>query len=105
VTQKAVWTPRERKWLLRRLADVHGWFCWYCHLPIGPIGSHIDHVVPRSAGGDDGFFNLALACRQCNFAKHNLTVAEFLQWLEFVKSDRSYCLIGQKFHLCSRDFE
>jgi 5-methylcytosine-specific restriction endonuclease McrA len=40
--------------------------CQYCgstrHLTI-------DHVIPKSKGGDDSWFNLALACSQCNTKK------------------------------------
>ena len=40
--------------------------CQYCgstrHLTI-------DHVIPKSMGGDDSWFNLTLACSQCNTKK------------------------------------
>lgn len=96
-------TGSERKRLIRRLADVHGWYCWYCHLPVGPGKCHVDHIIAKSMGGEDDFFNFALACRQCNMAKGTLTVGEFLEWLAFVRSPRSRSLIGQKYGYVSAD--
>jgi len=40
---------------------------------------HIEHIVPRSAGGSDDTTNLALACPACNLAKSNrVTAADHL---------------------------
>lgn len=89
---RTVFKPKERKALQRRLADVRGWVCWYCAIPVNPSRCHIDHVEPKSAGGDDGFFNLALACNQCNWAKHTLTKEEYIHWLDWVRSDKSQTL-------------
>lgn len=46
--------------------------CEYCllrqdELPF--VLFHIEHVVARQHGGDDGLENLALACQQCNLFK------------------------------------
>lgn len=46
--------------------------CQYC----GGGADSIDHVVPRSRGGGDGWDNLAAACRACNARKRNRTPAE-----------------------------
>lgn len=46
--------------------------CQYC----GRGADSIDHVLPRSRGGGDGWDNLAAACRSCNSAKRNRTPAE-----------------------------
>jgi 5-methylcytosine-specific restriction endonuclease McrA len=46
--------------------------CQYCGLG----ADSIDHVLPRSRGGGDGWDNLAAACRSCNSAKRNRTPAE-----------------------------
>lgn len=83
---------KDRKRLLFRLAGVHGWRCWYCGRPLSPgCAPHVDHIEPKSRGGDDGFFNLALACRCCNMAKCVMSLDEFVEWISFVKSDES-CL-------------
>ncbi len=47
-----------------------GYRCVYCG-----IGQHltIDHVVPRSQGGEDSWENLVTACESCNRRKGNRT--------------------------------
>ena len=47
--------------------------CWYCGVHIlyhGPT-SHVDHVVPLSAGGLNSICNLAWACAKCDEEKSN----------------------------------
>jgi hypothetical protein len=45
--------------------------CEYCLLrqQHSEIVHHIEHIVARQHGGDDGFDNLALACHRCNLQK------------------------------------
>lgn len=45
--------------------------CEYCHLPTrGQVATFpIDHVLPRSSGGETALDNLALACPHCNAHK------------------------------------
>ena len=38
----------------------------------------LDHIVPKNAGGTDRVSNLVVSCRDCNAAKSNRTLAEFL---------------------------
>lgn len=42
--------------------------CEYCHLPVqGQVAAFpIDHIEPRSRGGQTVLANLALACPHCN---------------------------------------
>jgi 5-methylcytosine-specific restriction endonuclease McrA len=40
---------------------------------------HLDHVVPKSRGGDDTLDNCQIACREANFAKGDLSYDEFIQ--------------------------
>ena len=39
----------------------------------------LDHIIPRSKGGDNSLDNCQLACRDANQAKNNLTMEEFVQ--------------------------
>jgi 5-methylcytosine-specific restriction endonuclease McrA len=63
-------TPRVTVRLTRRnlmFRDAHQ--CQYC-LKRPPLRElNIDHVVPRSRGGDDSWENLVTACRPCNLRK------------------------------------
>ena len=51
--------------------------CEYCQAPQIIIGQvfHIDHITPRSSGGETTSENLCLACSHCNIAKGNRTTA------------------------------
>lgn len=78
---------RESKDILLR---VSLWYkqpnCVYCDRPmyrpeIGrarrPLSSTLEHRTPVSRGGTNTWSNLALACRDCNGLKGDLTEAEF----------------------------
>ena len=45
--------------------------CEYCQLPaqLQVGGFEVDHILPRSQGGQTDFANLALACPHCNARK------------------------------------
>ncbi len=51
--------------------------CEYCHAPQILIGQafHLDHITPRSAGGQTTVENLCLSCSHCNIAKGDRTEA------------------------------
>ena len=87
------------KQLYPRLAQVlsnrdGGYRCAYCGCELIPPGASIaqtsiilrrkgrqgsiDHVVPKSEGGDDKLSNLVLACIPCNNAKGSKPPHEFL---------------------------
>ena len=50
--------------------------CAYCGAENVPL--EVEHVVPRSKGGSNRASNLTLACRDCNEAKGNRPIQEFL---------------------------
>ena len=49
--------------------------CEYCRMHHSLQGAtfHVEHVLPRSAGGSDDAGNLALACPSCNLHKSDKT--------------------------------
>ena len=51
--------------------------CVYCGRK-GPR-LELEHVVPRSKGGADRYGNLVASCRECNLAKGNRDLSEFLK--------------------------
>ena len=57
----------SRKNILRR--DGHR--CQYCNR--GDVPLTVDHINPKSAGGEDTWENLATACVACNNRKGNRT--------------------------------
>jgi len=60
--------PVSRRGVLRR--DAHR--CGYC----GGSANTIDHVLPRSRGGQDSWENLVACCLKCNNVKGDRTPAE-----------------------------
>jgi 5-methylcytosine-specific restriction endonuclease McrA len=66
--------PYVRRTALSRRAifarDEHT--CQYC----GARADSIDHVMPRSRGGEHSWENVAAACRPCNLFKRDRTPEE-----------------------------
>jgi len=60
------------------VAERAGWRCEYCHAPGQAFNFpfEIDHIIPRSAHGDDSPDNLALACGACNVFKRETTFGQ-----------------------------
>lgn len=56
--------------------------CYLTGIPIDLNKSrsyHLDHIVPKSRGGDDSLDNCQIACRAANQAKGDLLVEEFIE--------------------------
>ena len=69
--------PRQDRAVSRRsimLRDRHA--CQYCHLVLPPKSLTLDHVVPRSRGGESTWENLVACCPRCNNRKADRTPAE-----------------------------
>ncbi|MBK8978941.1 MAG: HNH endonuclease [Planctomycetes bacterium] len=64
--------PFTRRNLFRRDRDT----CQYCGAKPGRRNLSIDHVVPRSKGGESSWTNCVLACLRCNRRKADLTPRE-----------------------------
>ena len=52
--------------------------CVYCGVALNERNRTVDHVVPRSHGGMDHISNYLLACLQCNEAKGESSVSDWL---------------------------
>jgi 5-methylcytosine-specific restriction endonuclease McrA len=50
--------------------------CQYCARRPGHRELNVDHVMPRSRGGEDSWDNLVVSCRTCNLKKGRRTPAE-----------------------------
>ena len=69
--------PRPRRALSRRnilLRDQHR--CQYCGCVFAPAQLTLDHVRPRSRGGDGSWENLVASCQRCNTRKGDRTPEE-----------------------------
>ena len=49
-----------------------GWVCQYC----GSTAENVDHVVPKSRGGQHTWDNVVAACKRCNSRKENRLASE-----------------------------
>jgi 5-methylcytosine-specific restriction endonuclease McrA len=72
--RRYVRVPYRRRVPLNRRAvfSRDGHACQYC----GASAENIDHVVPRSRGGEHVWENVVAACRRCNTHKGDRTPAE-----------------------------
>jgi len=53
--------------------------CHYCRMKLTLDGRwHVEHMVPRALGGEDGPGNLVAACGRCNLTKRDRTALEFV---------------------------
>jgi 5-methylcytosine-specific restriction endonuclease McrA len=50
--------------------------CQYCGVTESPRDMTIDHVIPRSRGGENTWTNLATCCKRCNQKKGSRTPEE-----------------------------
>ena len=57
-------TTRWRK-IRERILRRDDYTCQHC----GQYGNTVDHIVPRSMGGDDHWENLQTLCAKCNYSK------------------------------------
>lgn len=64
--------PLSRRTILAR----DHYTCQYCGATPGKADLSVDHVVPRSRGGETTWENVVAACRRCNVRKGNRTPEE-----------------------------
>lgn len=58
---------------------IDGYRCHYCGTGEALT---IDHIVPRSKGGQDCLSNYLTACHSCNASKRNKSYDDFVEWRE-----------------------
>lgn len=55
--------------------------CFYCGEKMKLKRATVDHVHPKSKGGERGD-NIKMCCKKCNSYKSNKTIAQFVQSLK-----------------------
>lgn len=60
-----------KKWTAIRIPilELDKYMCAYC----GRKGDTVDHIIPKSKGGDESDDNLVACCKRCNMEKNNRT--------------------------------
>lgn len=56
---------------------AHGNNCYYCGCGLDESNFTVDHIIPRSKGGDNGLNNMVPCCRTCNTAKGSKILSQF----------------------------
>ena len=69
VTYVSVPRTVQRKISRRALFARDGWRCAYCGTSSGRLT--LDHIIPRSRGGDSVWENVVTSCAPCNMRKGN----------------------------------
>jgi 5-methylcytosine-specific restriction endonuclease McrA len=86
---------RTRAPLTRRAVFARdGWACQYCGAP----AENLDHVIPKSRGGEHSWENVVAACRRCNARKENHLPSDIglrLRRQPFVPSDGFRLSLGR----------
>ena len=65
---------KRRKEILKR----DEFLCFYCHQGLTEDNFYLDHLIPKSIGGQNYKSNLVASCKSCNTIKNNLSCEEFL---------------------------
>jgi len=61
--------------------------CVYCGATAQASQLHIDHVIPRSKGGDDKLENYVVACFACNVGKRDAVLSEIMGRTEYINDE------------------
>jgi 5-methylcytosine-specific restriction endonuclease McrA len=64
------------KFTRRNIYEHYGHRCCYCGGKFGTQDLNLDHVVPKSRGGDTTWANIVTSCIPCNLKKSNRTPDE-----------------------------
>lgn len=108
--------PEEKKKLNEeqrrrlRICARDRWRCRYCGRDFSHLsddasafksacteGPVIDHILPKSRGGDSTDANLGCSCWPCNSSKRNKTVEEYRHYCSYMRSNayRAICQLQQ----------
>lgn len=66
------WRSRNPRWSRSKLMSRDNYICGYC----GKDADTVDHILPRSRGGETTWTNTVAACFKCNSKKGSRTLKE-----------------------------
>lgn len=75
-------TKKEFKKICEMHIRTETAYCCLCGKPIYRVEDYnIEHLTPRSRGGQDNISNWRICHKSCNSKKGSLTLEEYKQWL------------------------
>lgn len=77
---------RKPRFSKRKLFDRDNHECAYC----GKAANTVDHVLPRSRGGETTWLNTVSSCLKCNHKKGNRTPEEAGMKLRFIPREPTW---------------
>jgi len=69
---------QKTKLIRENKAQQQEGLCGYCKSPLEPYLTHLDHIIPKSHGGDNSEDNLISVCVMCNMKKGPSTIEEWI---------------------------
>lgn len=90
IRAKAFKAYKEGRWNIHDLMQFNvakiknNNFCWYCGKELPPSELTIDHVFPKSKGGDNDMDNIIMVCKSCNSSKGNM---DLFEWYSRVRNE------------------
>lgn len=98
-----------RRWLRTVASERQNHICCYCgretnDIPEDNLQATLDHVIPRSLGGQDTLDNTVMACAKCNRSRSSQDVERY--WIKRQKdfagnNRRGNRVAGPSFEVCS----
>lgn len=67
---------RDVKYSRKNILTRDNMTCQYCGVTCTSKSATLDHVMPKSRGGQNSWTNIVLACQDCNGMKDNKTPEE-----------------------------
>lgn len=71
----------------KKVFDMFGGKCAYCGKKIEYDNFHVDHIVPKKAGGHKDPDNVFPSCPDCNNFKCDRSIEEFRERIENIMSE------------------
>lgn len=67
--------PEDDNWVVRySVLEKDNYECHYC----GKFGNTVDHIIPKSKGGEFTEENLVCSCQECNRLKKTMSYDDFI---------------------------
>lgn len=74
--KRSRWGGAITAWFRREIIKRDGPNCWLCGKAFEYEKPTLDHVIPRSKGGNDQLDNLKIAHMKCNTSRGNATASD-----------------------------